>query len=289
MVLLFGKNGQLAQAFQKNFKTPFQAFSSNEVDFRQPDKILSKIQHLKPSLVLCCSGVHDLQSVEKDPEKSVLINLKSPLVLAQWAAARKIPIVFFSGADVFDGKGSDFRIETEKTSPQNALGKLWVQMESQIASAGAPYFIFRTHWLFSATGSHLLSRVVRSTGEELTCLDNQIGSPTSANDLAKNVLRIFEKSQGLPQFPSGIYHLTGYGTCFESEWAKESFSQAVGLGFRNLPVRISALKSSPEAPPRPLNARLSNQKVLKSFGLQMPNWQDSLIKTLHEMRRAGVS
>ncbi|MEI7974025.1 MAG: hypothetical protein WCH11_06630, partial [Bdellovibrio sp.] len=75
----------------------------------------------------------------------------------------------------------------------------------------------------------------------------------------------------------------------ESEWAKESFSQAVGLGFRNLPNRITGVKNSPEALQRPPNARLSNQKVLKSFGLQMPNWQDSLIKTLHEMRRAGVS
>ena len=292
MTLLLGKKGQIAWALQRQFKTPLTAFGSESFKDFKTDLLLALLEKHRPKVLINAAGMGDLERVEKEPDFSAQLNVHGPQQLAQWCGKNGCLLIHFTSANVFDGKGSDFRQESEKLGPMNLLGKQQVEAESAIAKAGCPFFVFRTSWVYSSqnpsTGSNYLKKVLKMAEDqaEVFADGDQMSSPTSALELAKGVVKLLEKTQGLPQLPSGIYHMTGFDTATHLSWSQEIISQGMGLGFpiRANSARAKSFKDQESPVARPLNARLSNQKILRSFGIQLPPWRDSLIKVLNEMR-----
>ena len=288
MILIVGKNGQLATALQKQLKFPSQALGAKDFNVTDTGKISTKLDSLKPKIIINSSGMHDAEGVEKDLDRSTILNVRAPVEMATWAAKNQALMIQFTGVDVFDGKGSEFRQESEKVSPLNSLGKQFVEAETQIHKLGGAHLIFRLSWLYSAVGTNFVKTLLKSAVNEFPASVEQVSSPTAAMEVARGVSKVLEKIQGLAT-PSGIYHMTAHGTATQYEWAQETLSQALGLGFRTVPHKIvQQKKSEPSAGVlRPVNARMSNQKLLKSFGVQLPNWQESLLKTLHELKKTS--
>lgn len=290
MTLLLGKKGQLAWGLQRQFKTALQSLGSQDINLNDPGhQLIALLEKVRPKVIINATGIHDLETVEKNPEACLQLNVKTPLQIAQWCSGSKALYIHFTGVDVFDGKGSDFRQESEKTSPINHLGRQFVEVENGIAKSGSPHLLFRSNWMFAPVGNNFVRNFLAQAENqsEIFVDHEQVSSPTSVLEFGKAVVKVLEKLQGIPQIPSGIYHLTGHGTANLKDWGQELLAQATGLGFRIQTSKIhgKSWKDQGAMAVRPLNARLSNQKILRNFGVQLPDWNDSLLKVLHETKK----
>ncbi len=288
-ILLLGANGQLGTAFQDLARTDafplgwtLGAWSSKDLDLAKTDSLLSKISAFAPEAIINAAAYTavDLAEKERDPCKS--INTDAPAVLARFCKARGIPFVHYSSDYVYEGSGTGDRSETEAHAPKNYYGLTKAMGDEAIVASGSEYLIFRTSWVFSHTGKNFVKTMLRLGAErsELKVVDDQVGAPTYAPDLAKYslhaLMRALElKAQG-QKFPSGVYHLTNSGA---TSWA--GFARSILPNTRIIEIP-SAEYPTPAA--RPLNSRLSLAKFTEIFGVTPRPWQDALATCLEKLK-----
>ena len=146
--------------------------------------------------------------------------------------------------------------------------------------AGGPHLILRTSWVFSATGSNFVKTMLRLGGERdrLSIVDDQIGGPTAADDIAQSLLQIakaFHAGRG----KSGIYHYAGVPYVSWAGFAREIFTQA------KITCAVAPIPTAdyPTPATRPLNSRLDCSTLETDFGITRPDWHQSLTTVLKEL------
>jgi dTDP-4-dehydrorhamnose reductase len=184
---------------------------------------------------------------------------------------------------VFDGTKPGPYVETDAPNPINVYGKTKLAGDQTIQSVGGDYLILRTSWVYGARGNNFLLTMLRLAQErpELRIVDDQIGAPTSSECIAQataNILaQLLVPAGGGLQGRSGIYNLTNSGETSWCGFARSLLTKSAGtFGFK-VPNLIPITTSEfPRPAKRPVNSRLSCQRVEQTFGVTLPHWEHAL-------------
>ncbi len=290
MIIVFGKQGQLAQAFRSTLPTALKEqvhfVSSQEADFEKPHLLDGFLDHYGPSIVVVCSAYTLVDKAEEDRERAEKINHQAPAAIARWCAINSAKLIMFSTDYVFSGKGDQPWKESDATAPLNCYGETKVEMEEALRFSGCQYLVFRLSWVYSEFGKNFVKTMLQlgQSRELLQVVDDQIGSPTYAPDVAKVIWSLLQKVlfEKAVWPASGIYHLTGRGFMSWAEFAKLIFQVARANEEKyDLHIKIQKIEpvlsiEFPSVAVRPKNSRLSGEKVKQNLGIEMPIVEDSL-------------
>ncbi len=283
-ILVFGSQGQVATSLQKSLPSNSLFLSQEQADLEKSDEILKAISVHQPTHIFCPAAYTMVDQAESEPEKCFQVNSVATGLIANKCAELKIPFVWYSTDYVFDGHGDQPFQEQDAKNPLNIYGQSKAEGEKKIQESGCDYFIFRTSWVISPFGKNFVKTMLQlgAQREELKIVSDQIGSPTSAQDLAVASWTALQKAEqqriDTLRFPSGIYHLTNAGFTSWAGLAEKIFALAAS---RKLDLKIKktipiSTADYPTAAKRPKNSRLSNQKFINTFGFQMRVWDQAL-------------
>lgn len=223
-------------------------------------------------LVINCAAMTNVDGCEAAPDAAARVNADAAEYLARAAARNNAKLVQVSTDYVFSGTEPGERTETDTTGPISVYGKTKLAGEAAALSANDKTFVVRTAWLYGYVGKNFV-RTMAGLGKKLdrvVVVDDQLGNPTSANDLAYEILKIALTDN------YGIYHCTNNGVC---SWA--DLAEAVMDGL-NLNCEVERCTSAqykemhPESADRPHYSALANVHLEETIGDEMRNWQDAL-------------
>ena len=261
-ILLLGANGQVGQAFQDLAKTDafpigweLIAFGHKDADLTKIQELLVKIDALKPDVIVNAAAYTAVDQAEVESELCTQINAAAPKALAAFAKSKRMVLVHFSSDYVYDGEAPEIHVETETLAPANQYARSKALGDQAIVNEQGEYLIFRTSWVYSITGRNFVKTMLNlgQNKSELKVVNDQVGSPTYAPDLAmytlQALMRALEtKSVGL-EFPSGVYHVCNSGFTTWADFAKAILPKVnvVGIPTREYPTPAK----------RPHNSKLS--------------------------------
>jgi len=224
--------------------------------------------------VIHCSAYTAVDKAESNRDICHKVNVLGTENIAKICREMKAKMVYISTDYVFDGKGTAFRKPEDPAAPLNFYGQTKWEGEEAVRKYAVKHFIVRISWAFGKNGSNFIKTMLRLGKEqdEVSVVDDQIGSPTYMADLAP-LLCDMVRSEAY-----GTYHATNEGICSFAEFAEEIFRQA-GIPCRVKPIPTSAY---PTPAKRPLNSRMSKEKLVQNGFHTLPDWQDAVRRFLME-------
>ncbi len=291
MILILGRNGQVGGALAALLGKQAVAFDAQEINLTQPDFTdkLSVLFHQHDfSAIINAAAYTQVDKAESEPELAMRINGHAVGELANWCKQHDVTLVHYSTDYVFDGNGSHARREDEPINPLSAYGRSKLLGEELVAASCAEYLIFRTSWVYDATGKNFFTTMRRlfSEREEVRVVADQVGAPTYAAHLAMATIAALDNAKKASQFPTGIYHLCAGG---EASW--HQFTQAIFAlasthesGIKCRQVHAIPTSDYPTPAKRPANSRLSCEKANAVLGVRLPHWMDGLNECYESIR-----
>jgi dTDP-4-dehydrorhamnose reductase len=274
-ILVFGKSGQLASALRKELPEGTVFKSHDDVDFCNTTQVLQTLQDIKPDLVINTSAYTQVDLAQTHVDACSKINATAVGQIAQWCATHDCFLVHISTDYVFDGRKGSPYLESDETNPLNIYGSSKLLGEHLVARHEGRYLILRTSWLYHESGQNFIKAMLHYGREkdELRVVDDQIGSPTYAADLAKGLAALLEKRD----LPTGLFHVAGRGSCSRFEWVEEAFKQAFPYD-PAIKAKLSRAKTKdfPTPAQRPLVTALDTAKAEKELHLALPDWKTGL-------------
>jgi dTDP-4-dehydrorhamnose reductase len=286
-ILLTGKNGQvgweLAQALAPLGEII--AFDREGLDLAVPDQVVSVVRSARPEVLINAAAYTAVDRAESEPEAAYAINAAAVAILAEEAKRVQALFIHYSTDYVFDGTKDSPYVEEDRPSPLNAYGRSKLAGEQAIHDIGGAHLILRTSWVYSARGKNFLLTIRRLLQEknEIRVVSDQIGAPTSARGLAEATAELLRLHGAAALGDArGIYHATTSGS---TSW--HGFAMEIArLERPGAPARIVPISTSEYPTParRPRNSRLSNEKLLRRFGVALPKWE-ACLEACYTMRR----
>ena len=228
-----------------------------------------------PDVVVHCSAWTAVDAAEDMYEKVAAVNVEGPRNIAQVCKDLNAKMVYISTDYVFPGDGEAFYEVDDEPSPSSVYGKTKLGGELAVKELLDQYFIVRISWVFGINGNNFVKTMLRlaETKTELGVVCDQIGSPTYTADLAILLCDMIETEK------YGTYHATNEGICSWAEFAEEIFR----LAEKDVKVNYIQTKDYPAKAQRPLNSRMSKQKLVDNGFNRLPAWQDALVQYLREL------
>lgn len=283
-ILVVGARGQIGSALLKNLTAQAIGVDSNQLNLTNLKDLETNLGRMNPSAIVNAAAYTQVDKAESERELAYKINAGAPEVLAKFCRERNLPFIHYSTDYVYSGAGLHFMSEDEKYEPSNFYGESKRAGDEKIQEVGGKFLIFRTCWVYDSTGKNFMNTILRLAGEreELRVVNDQIGSPSYAPDLANLTLSAFSRAMEFKEFPSGIYHLCNSGVASWWDFAEEIVARAKKLGCSLKCKKILPIPSEEYLTPakRPKNSRLSTEKVKRVFGISAPSWQDGLQRCL---------
>lgn len=223
-------------------------------------------------LIINCAAYTNVDGCEQNKDIAYGANAEGPKYLAQVAKKIDAKLVQVSTDYVFSGNNEGERVESDATNPISVYGKSKLEGEQAVEENMERYFIVRTAWLYGYIGKNFVKTILNlsKNHDEVTVVDDQVGNPTSANDLAYEILKIALTDN------YGIYHVTNEGICSWADFASAIMQKA------HTRCRVERCSSKeykllhPESADRPHFSSLKNKHLEDSIGNEMRNWQDAL-------------
>ncbi len=293
-ILLFGKTGQVGWELQRSLAPLAELVAlgtdSQDLcgDFTNPEGIAQTVRAVAPDVIVNAAAYTAVDKAESEPESARIINALTPGVLAQEAKRSGAWFIHYSTDYVFDGGGDKPWLETDPTGPLSVYGKTKLAGEEAIRAAGCRHLIFRTSWVYAARGGNFAKTMLRLAGERdsLSVIDDQIGAPTGADllaDVTAHAIRVARQRDEV----SGLYHLVAGGQTSWYDYALHvfDFARQHGVVLKAPQQAVKAITTCdyPTAAQRPLNSRLSTDKLKTAFDLQLPGWQAGVERMLIEV------
>jgi len=280
--LITGGSGQLALCLTDSLTREGQAFTSlskRELDISTTDSV-SKIVGQSPRIIVNCAAYTAVDKAESKPDSAQTVNTLGAKNVAIAAKELGVPLIHISTDYVFSGESSIPWQINSPTQPRTTYGKTKLSGEREINNIYPEgTFILRTAWLYSRYGTNFAKSILRkaiTSGDALKVVNDQIGQPTLASELADQIFYL-SKSQANP----GTYHVTNGGEASWYEFAREIF-----LLSGHDPSRVNPISSSEyeSVAHRPKYSVLDNS-VWDSKGLpRMSDWEDALNRAIPEIR-----
>jgi dTDP-4-dehydrorhamnose reductase len=277
-ILLIGRTGQVGWELERCLPALGELVATDRsmLDLADKDAIRRVVREVKPEVIVNAAAYTDVDRAQTDPELAMRANAAAPGVLAEEAKRLDGLFVHYSTDYVFDGEKGEPYLEDDPPHPLNVYGESKLAGERAIRAAGARHLILRTSWVYSGRGRNFLLTMLRLAreGKELRVVDDQVGAPTSAHDLAAATAALLGQSG-----PSGTFHMTAGGATSWHGFAREIVAGA------GLPAKVAAIHNTefPRPAPRPRDSRLDTGKLLRTFGVRLPEWRQGLRDCLAQM------
>jgi dTDP-4-dehydrorhamnose reductase len=284
-VLVFGHNGQLAQSLRlisAATEANLISLGRDACDITSRQQVESCVADLQPDAVINTSAYTAVEAAESFPADAMALNCEAPRFLAEITSGKAIPFIHLSTDYVFDGTKVGAYEEGDETRPLNKYGLSKRAGEIAVLETNPSAVILRTSWVFSPFGQNFVRTILAraAQGETLSVVNDQIGTPTSALDLAEACLLVL-KAKANGSAASGIFHYTSEG---ETSWHgfAEAILAATSSWRENDVVKLQGVTSDqfPTKAVRPKNSRLKSSAFLRTFNHHQPTWQESLAGTL---------
>lgn len=282
-ILVAGRSGQLAKCLVErglSSANTVTAMGRPKLDVTDQETIASALGSLRPDLVINAAAYTAVDEAEKERETVFALNANGAGCLAAQTAARNIPIMHMSTDYVFDGSRSGLYAETAPIAPLGVYGASKHAGELAVAKANPQHLIFRTAWVYSPFGNNFVRTMLRLAGErdQISVVDDQVGSPTSAFDIADGLLAVAAHiAEARQSVPWGVYHMAGGGGAASwADLAEAVFTESRKRGGPSATVRRITTDEYPTPARRPANSTLDTTKLADAFGLRLPDWQDSV-------------
>ena len=280
-VLVTGSNGQLGseirQIVAENPSNNFLFTDKDELDITDYGSVQKYIIQNKVDTIINCAAYTNVDKAEIDLKIANEINHLAVSNLAKISKNNFLKLIHISTDYVFDGNLSRSYIETDNPTPQTIYGQTKLDGELAIIQINpVNSIIIRTSWLYSKYGKNFVKTMLKISEQkdEIRVVDDQIGSPTNAQNLAKAIIEIH---QHINNKKVEIYHYSNSGRCSWYEFAKNIFK------IKNIDINIIPIKSKDfhRLTTRPKSSILDNNKIQKQFNLKIINWKESLINYLN--------
>ena len=278
MILVFGKTGQVATELQ--FHKDVIAIGRDHADLSIPTTCSEAIRRYQPRAVINAAAYTAVDKAESEESLANTINGDAPGAMASACAELDIPLVHISTDYIFDGSGITPWSVTDTPNPQNAYGRSKLKGEKAIKASGCVHVILRTSWVVSAHRNNFVKTMRRlfETRDRITVVDDQMGGPTCARDIAETCISIAEQLIQDPK-KSGTYHYSGQPNV---SWCQFANAISEQMDYKTITNPIPTTEY-PTPASRPLNSRLDCEAIQKTFGITRPFWRDGLVKILLDL------
>lgn len=277
--LITGGSGQLGIAVSQELDKhgiAFHAWRSKDLDITNSSIVTEAIEKLSPTVIINCAAWTDVDGAESQELDASRVNSDGPENLALAAKLSKSRLIQVSTDYVFSGENqTPWQIEDE-INPQSTYGRTKALGESRVlASNPESSFVVRTAWLYSPWGKNFaktMTKLAIKGDGEVRVVNDQVGQPTSASDLAKQLVEL-----GLSTSPAGIYHGTNSGQATWFDFAQEIFKLA-GADVS----RVTSVSSSeyPRAAKRPSYSVLSHDAWASTSVEPLRDWRIALANAM---------
>lgn len=270
-ILVTGSTGQLGSDVVKELlKRGYSTLSPNRSEFNlcSEDSIRNYILNSNCEAIVHCAAYTQVDKAEDEKDLCIKINATATKHIVKCAKILDIPMIYISTDYVFDGTKDGEYTENDETNPINIYGESKLAGEKYVHEILDKYYIVRTSWVFNINGKNFIETMLRlsKANNQLSIVNDQIGSPTYTKDLSRLLVDMLETSK------YGLYHATNEGYCSWYEFANTIFKLA------NINIDIRAINSNEYASraKRPLNSKLSKDKLIEYGFKPLPHWEDAL-------------
>lgn len=277
-ILITGSKGQLGSELAVLSKTHTQfewVFTDREeLDLCDLVHLEESLSAINPQYIINCAAHTAVDRAESELELSDVLNHQSVAVLAKWSSANDCKLIHVSTDYVFDGTASKALAETALPNPINVYGITKLAGEKACLQENPSSIIIRTSWVYSSFGANFVKTMSRLMQERdsLNVVNDQIGSPTYAADLAQAIMTIIAHNN----WQAGIYNFSNEG---EISWYEFALAIKEIGGFS---CEVHGIPSSayPTPAKRPQYSLLDKTKIKNTFGVIVPDYKDSLKKCM---------
>jgi dTDP-4-dehydrorhamnose reductase len=284
-VLVTGANGQLGRSIKKIVSSVkqnnvFVFVGRSELDFNQSDNFEKYFKENNFNVVINCAAYTAVDKAEEEVELANQINHLAVKQLANILNKQQTKLIHISTDYVFDGKSDNPYLETDTPNPINVYGKTKLAGEEAIQEVMLTNaVIIRTSWVYSEYGNNFVDTILRLGKErdELNVVNDQIGSPTYASDLAHAILEII-KSEEFREVgrTTQIYHYSNKGEISWYEFAKKILK----IAMVDCKVNPITTEQYPVPAKRPKNTVMNKSKIVN---LVISDWVESLQNCIKNM------
>lgn len=276
-ILVTGAQGQLGRYVQQaaiGSEDHYLFTDREELDITDRAAVARFVQAEAVDVILNCAAYTDVERAEEQEREAYRLNAEAVGYLASAARENDALLIHISTDYVFMGGCCALLTEQSHPQPINAYGRTKLAGEELIAQSGCHFQIIRTAWLYGAYGKNFVRTILRRSLEQskLRVVNDQIGSPTFAGDLAEAIVSNITARN----FTEGIFHYTNLGECSWWEFAVE----ICRLAGRTTTVEPCRSEEYPSRAKRPANTILSKDKFIRTFQRPISHWRDSLKKMI---------
>ncbi len=286
-ILVTGRNGQVARCLSEGLAGHQLVFAARPecdlTDFATIETVVAKVQ---PDAVISAAAYTAVDKAEDEPDTALRINAEAAGVLARAAARIDAPVIHLSTDYVFDGSADRPYREDDAIAPLGIYGKTKAAGEAAIRGEAPRHAILRTAWVYSPFGGNFVKTMLRLAGERdlVSVVADQIGCPTSADDIARGIGAVLSHWQGgADPGQYGTFHLAGRGETSWADFARAIFAASRQHGGPHAEVEAIASSAWPTRAPRPANSRLDCSRMERRFGFAACPWQEALIPVIRRL------
>jgi dTDP-4-dehydrorhamnose reductase len=292
-VLVTGREGQLARGLLEAAEgagVQVVAIGRPDLDLADEGSVAAAVARERPDIVVNAAAYTAVDRAESEPAVAHAVNALGAERTAKACAANAIPIIQISTDYVFDGAKAGPYLEDDPTGPINVYGRTKLEAEQRVAKACERHLILRTAWVHSPWGANFVKTMLglATTRPSIGVVDDQLGSPTYAPDLARIVLAVAARAAADPAGVRwGIYHAVSRG---ETNWygfAREVFQRAAEHGLPAADVTAIPASAFPTPARRPANSRLNCDRLRLLLGLELPDWRVGVKDCVARLAKAG--
>lgn len=277
-VLVTGANGQLGFDVCReleNRKIEHKGAYRTDFDLSNEEETYQYVIDYAPDVVIHCAAWTAVDKAEDEVEAATQVNANGTRAIAKACKKLDAKMIYISTDYVFPGIGEIFYEPEDQTKPLGVYGVTKLEGEKAVQELLQKYFIVRISWVFGVNGNNFVKTMLRlsETRNEISVVCDQIGSPTYTADLAPLLCDMAVSDK------YGVYHATNEGVCSWAEFAEEIFKVAG----KKMNVRPILTSEYPTRAVRPLNSRMSKDKLEKMGFRRLPSWQDALSRYWKEL------
>ena len=279
-ILVTGCNGQLGRAIRKEYATQNVEFVNTDVvagegvtslDITNIDSVMNLVRDTKPDVIINCAAHTNVDKCEEQWDLAYKINASGPRNLRIASSEIGAKMIHVSTDYVVEGNGTRPYVEFDTPNPISAYGKTKLEGENFVKQFADRFFMLRTAWLYGEGKNFVKTMLsLADTHDELSVVCDQLGSPTSAVELAKMIHFL----EGTDNY--GIFHATCEGDTNWADFADEIMKRA-GKNTKIKHVTSEEYKKmNPAAANRPAYSILENYMLKLTSDYRMADWHDAL-------------
>ena len=292
-VLVTGRDGQGGRSLSEQApnwpELELVAAGRGDADLSWPGSLGRLIGATKPQVVINAAAYTAVDQAEDEPELAHRINADAAGEAAAAAHEVGASIIQLSTDYVFDGESQGPYAEDAPTNPVNAYGRSKLAGEQQVRAANPDHLILRTAWVYSPFGRNFVASIMAAARSRpmLEVVDDQIGNPTSALDLATAILTLVEHLRaGTWTLPSRTYHLAGPDEMSWYGFAEQVMGHCRELGLPSAKVSPIPSEDWPTRARRPRNSTLVSSRFIRDLNFVRTDWRRSIRSTVERIAKA---